>query len=341
MVTQLLFATLAMSFTISIFVANHASAPLAATATISNALTRWRIKFLMFPTVTVFLRFPIPSANSSALIGICSTVFFAAVSECIYRQFKGHTPAFICVLHTFGRDLKWNPHIHVLLAEGGADKFGNWRERNFFSYESLRKSFQTILLNLLHEKLGDSFKKVKAQIYKAADNGFYVNAPKSQGKVRNLINYIGRYLGRPVIAMSRIDHYDGKNVTFHYDRHDNGERVVETISAQDFIKRLVIHIPPAYFNMTRYFGLYANRNKTAVRVGKVIETRRNKLRFRELLLKTLGVDPQRCRNCGTMLQFLWLVHTANNEIRLERPHGPPKRTSSTSSNNASHSLLAV
>ena len=30
--------------------------------------------------------------------------------------------------------------------------------------------------------------------------------------------YIGRYLGRPVIATSRIDHYDGETVTFHYNQ---------------------------------------------------------------------------------------------------------------------------
>ena len=36
------------------------------------------------------------------------------------------TPGFISVLHTFGRDLKWNPHIHCLISEGGLsdDNFG-------------------------------------------------------------------------------------------------------------------------------------------------------------------------------------------------------------------------
>ena len=28
-----------------------------------------------------------------------------------------YTPGFFAFLHTFGRDLKWNPHIHILIAE--------------------------------------------------------------------------------------------------------------------------------------------------------------------------------------------------------------------------------
>ena len=38
-------------------------------------------------------------------------------------------PGFIATLHTFGRDLKWNPHIHMLITEGAVGKFTTWAER--------------------------------------------------------------------------------------------------------------------------------------------------------------------------------------------------------------------
>ena len=57
------------------------------------------------------------------------------------------------------------------------------------------------------------------------------------------IKYIGRYLGRPVIATSRIDKYDGSMVTFHYNRHEDDKYIQETILVMDFIKRLIRHIP--------------------------------------------------------------------------------------------------
>ena len=72
------------------------------------------------------------------------------------------------------------------------------------------------------------------------------------------IKYISRYLGRPVIATSRIDAYDGTSVTFHYQRHEDHETVTECIPAIDFIKRLIVHIPDRHFKMVRYYGIYAN-----------------------------------------------------------------------------------
>lgn len=56
---------------------------------------------------------------------------------------------------------------------------------------------------------------------------FYVYAKPNKCDPKTVIKYIGRYLGRPVIATSRIDNYDGENVTFHYNRHENDQLVVE------------------------------------------------------------------------------------------------------------------
>lgn len=90
---------------------------------------------------------------------------FSSVHSVIIRMFHKEnqselfTPGFICVLHTFGRDLKWNPHIHCLISEGGIGKSLRWRHKKHFNYKLLRDSFQTALLNELHKRLGDSFKK--------------------------------------------------------------------------------------------------------------------------------------------------------------------------------------
>ncbi|MFD1639753.1 transposase, partial [Evansella tamaricis] len=45
----------------------------------------------------------------------------------------------ITVIHTFGRDLKWNPHIHALVTEGALDKNKEWVPSEFIPYEYLRK----------------------------------------------------------------------------------------------------------------------------------------------------------------------------------------------------------
>ena len=227
------------------------------------------------------------------------------------NQSELFTPGFICVLHTFGRDLKWNPHIHCLVSEGGVGTSLLWRHKTHFNYKLLRDSFQTALLNELHKQLGDSFKKVKSRIYSDHKNGFYVRAMPNQCNPNQVIKYIGRYLGRPVIATSRIDSYDGDWVSFHYNRHEDNQLITETIPALDFISRLTQHIPEKHFKMIRYYGIYARHRKSDLLLRRAISKEKHKLylsfnRWRDSILHSFGYDPLKCPNCGTTMLFLEL-----------------------------------
>ena len=159
------------------------------------------------------------------------------------NKFKNFTPDFIMVLHTFVRDLKRNPHIHCLISEGGFSDDGFWRNVTHFSYTYLRNAFRTALLNEMESIIGSSFKKVKAKCYTEHKHGFYVYAKPNLCNPKTVVKYIGRYLGHPVIATSRIDKYDGEMGTFHYNRHEDEKYIQETIPAIDFMKRLIRHIP--------------------------------------------------------------------------------------------------
>ena len=242
---------------------------------------------------------------------------FSSVNSVLTRLFHKDnqselfTPGFICVLHTFGRDLKWNPYIHCLISEGGVGKSLRWRHKKHFNYRLLRDSFQTALLNELHKRLGDSFKKVKSRIYTDHKNGFYVRAMPNKCNPNQVIKYIGRYLGRPVIATSRIDSYDGDFVTFHYYRHEDNKLITETIPVLEFISRLTQHIPEKHFKMIRYYGIYARHRKSDQRLRRAIPKEKHHFfvsfnRWRESILHSFGYDPLKCQNCGTTMLFLEL-----------------------------------
>ena len=239
---------------------------------------------------------------------------FSSVSSVIMRMFhkdnksEQFTPGFICVLHTFGRDLKWNPHIHCLVSEGGLGNSGSWRIKRHFNYTYLRYAFQTALLNELENHLGSSFKKVKAAIYRNHNNGFYVHAEPRKCNPKIVSKYIGRYLGRPVIANSRIDKYDGENVTFHYNRHEDNKYVKETIPALEFIERLIQHIPEKHFKQIRYYGLYARHRKCDENLIHAIPDEKHDLllsfnKWRIALARFFNADPLECPNCGTTMKF--------------------------------------
>lgn len=236
------------------------------------------------------------------------------VSHMFYKINKSENfvPGFICVLHTFGRPLEWNPHIHCLITEGGFSDKGFWRAVKHFNYTYLRRAFQTVLLSEMEKRIGPSFKKTKALIYRKDKNGFYVYAKPALSNTGTVIKYISRYLGRPVIALSRIDSYDGDNVTFHYNRHEDNVFVQKTIPAIDFIKLLIQHIPERNFKMTRYYGLYARHRANdpspgcrAVHPSKHVVFRSFN-RWREMILLSFGYDPLQCPDCKKKMTFLEL-----------------------------------
>ena len=83
---------------------------------------------------------------------------------------------------------------------------------------------------------------------------------------RFTVGYIGRYTKRPVIALSRIKHYDSQalTVTFEYQDKAAGVYRLTTVSVDDFITLLVRHIPQPHFKQIRYSGLYANRTRSSL-----------------------------------------------------------------------------
>ena len=254
---------------------------------------------------------------------------FQAVNQVISRFFynlnhkRNFVPGFICVLHTFGRDLKWNPHIHCLLSEGAFDKDGFWRSVTHFNYRFFRNAFQTVLLNLLQTKLPPEFKKLKSQIYKRSENGFYVYLKPRKCDSHQILKYIGRYLGRPVIATSRIDAYDKVNdtVTFHYNRHEDDKLISETIAAMDFIKRLIRHIPEKHFKMIRYFGIYARHRDSDKLIRRAIPSEKRKAylafsTWRNAIIDAFGYDPIKCPFCGNTMVVLELYYR-HRKVSLE------------------------
>ena len=244
---------------------------------------------------------------------------FHAVNSVISRMFfqmnksKNFTPGFIMVLHTFGRDLKWNPHIHCLISEGGFSDDGFWRHVKYFNYNFLRTAFRTALLNEMETIIGPSFKNVKSRCYREHKQGFYIYAKPNLCDPKNVIKYIGRYLGRPVIATSRIDNYDGDTVTFHYNRHEDNKYIEETLPAIDFIKRLIRHIPEKHFKMIRYGGLYARHREIDKTLFRAISKNKHRIyrnfnQWRTAILLSFGYDPLECPDCKHKMVLLELYY---------------------------------
>ncbi len=224
------------------------------------------------------------------------------------------TPGFFAFLHTFGRDLKWNPHIHVLIAEMKLCSNGLISKFEYFDFNALSKRFQKILLDLLEEEIGPSFKKEKFLSYKNHPNGFYVYAEKKEFKnLKDGIEYVTRYCGRVPISENRIINYDGKNVTFCYNDHKDESYHEITISAEQFIITLINHFVPTNFKIIRYYGFYRKKHKLhdkmVMLVNKAVKSFRKSILKHELsILKSFKRNPYNCPKCDVRTEFVVLIN---------------------------------
>ncbi|MFH1637282.1 MAG: transposase [Candidatus Woesearchaeota archaeon] len=166
----------------------------------------------------------------------------------------------IVILHTFGKDMKFQPHLHLIMTEGGFDSLGKFIPRVYLHADGFAKCWKYhVCTNLC--KAGIPFEVTNWCFH---NKRFYVWVHKD-GRIRHPIaiaRYLGRYVRHPAIANSRIDSFDKENMTvgFHYENHEKKRQYV-VMTANDFISALIGHIPPSNFKLIRHYGAYARRTK--------------------------------------------------------------------------------
>lgn len=226
-------------------------------------------------------------------------------------------------IHTFGRDLKHNYHIHLSTTCAGLSLDNKrWIKGLYFKDRPIKKMWRYQITNLLREeykagqlRLPTSLKHIKN--YKDFNNfldlqyqkKWNVHLQKQSNDHKKNIDYIGRYLKRPPLGETKIKSYDGKNVVYEYIDHYTETTEIMNLSVMKFIARLITHIPDKYFRSIRYYGFLSTRKKTSLLpivkdFLQQIKQTVQKITFRSLLMKTFGVDPSVCPRCESKMMFI-------------------------------------
>ena len=154
-------------------------------------------------------------------------------------------------------------------------------------------------------------------------------APKQIGNVKEQLAYIARYIRRPAIALRRIEEYDGEYVTFrYYDKLDQQEKV-EKVSVEEFIARIIRHIPDEQFKTIRHYGVYSRRIKKLSKklVGTWQETTRkwivkakrvlSRRNWREKMKDQTGIDPMVCTKCECYYEYKGEVCLKDGQLQIK------------------------
>lgn len=211
------------------------------------------------------------------------SLFFQSVSDTVMELSKdtahmGGTPGFISIMHTWGSNLSYHPHIHLLSTSGGLDRERNWHQKKdgyFLPGKAMAALFKGKFmsgLKKLHdmEKLfyeGNAKKYRNSYEYQELLNTCYekkwvTDIRESFAGAETVMNYLGRYTHRIAISNNRILRMDETTVTFKIkDYKQEGAWKELTLNGVEFVRRFLMHIPPKGFVRIRHYGILSNHNK--------------------------------------------------------------------------------
>ncbi len=194
------------------------------------------------------------------------------------KKFLGAQIGFISILHTWGQNLHFHPHIHSIVMAGGLNKKGAWvtTGKDFFLpvkvmsakfrgnfLHHLKKFYEDGNLNfygnLKHYKDKDEFNALVNKLYKEC---WYTFSQKTFSGPKAVIKYLGNYTHRIAISNYRIVSMDDKDVSFTVkDYRNDSKKEIFTLSGEEFIRRFLLHVLPRGFVKVRYYGILGTRNK--------------------------------------------------------------------------------
>jgi len=209
-------------------------------------------------------------------------ILFRATSETLDtiaadRKHLGAEIGFFAVLHSWGQNLMFHPHLHCVVPGGGISLDGKrWipcRPDFFLPVRVLSCLFRRLFLELLEKAFDEGQLKFFSSLQELEDpraflrylaplgkKKWVVYAKKPFAGPQQVLDYVGRYTHRVAISNNRILNIEDGQVTFRYkDYHNGSQQKTMTLSADEFIRRFLLHVLPQGFHRIRYYGFLGNR----------------------------------------------------------------------------------
>ncbi len=254
------------------------------------------------------------------------------------EKYLGATPGVISVLHTWGQQLSFHPHVHCIVSGGGVDSSGSWKDAKKSAHQFL---FPTMAMAVVYKarfikRLQELKNGKEIQVYlpenerceliqKIRDKTWVVYAKQPFGGPAQVVEYLGRYTHKVAISNHRIKKVTAQDVIFNYkDYGDGGTKKQMSLNHAEFIRRFEQHILPRRFVKIRSYGYVCNRNRhariTALlrRMDKPAPPPPVKNDFSLRMLSSFGINVHLCPNCkkGKLVLFNTVFKARDHPILL-------------------------
>ena len=231
-------------------------------------------------------------------------------------KYLGADLGFTSILHTWGQNLMFHPHVHIIVPGCGLTKTGKWKQsgKKFFipvkvMARLFRGKFMSALKEMRRELQGmENYERWQKLINTLYDKDWYVYCKRPFKTSNSVLEYLGRYTHRIAISNNRILDIGNSKVSFKYrDYKDESKEKVMTLTANEFIRRFLLHILPSKFTKIRHYGFLASIVK-AKKLGLCRELLNLPPQIVKVAISTMeliemltGVDVTLCPVCGLLL----------------------------------------
>mgnify|MGYP004703212111 FL=1 len=230
------------------------------------------------------------------------------------RKYLGAQSGHIAVLHTWGQNLSFHPHLHCIVPAGGATQQGKWKPLTkaakvkyatyLYPVKALSKEYSKIFMRLLkaNQDIEPEHQPNKQLLQKLCDHKWVVYAKQPFFGAKQVIEYLGRYTHKVAISNHRIKSVDDGQVTFSWKDYRHGDAQKEmTLQATEFLRRFCQHVLPFRFVKIRHYGILSSRKKLKLRdvqftMGIVVE-KKPKATWQEVCKQKLNFDAELCPHC--------------------------------------------
>ena len=238
-------------------------------------------------------------------------------------KYLGAELGFFGILHTWGQNLLHHPHVHFVIPGGGISPDPEWvrcRPGFFLPVRVLSRLFRRLFLAALREAFAKTQLRFFGDLKGLTDSDAFENyltpvrsaewvvyAKKPFGGPGKVLDYLGRYTHRVAISNNRILDISHRQVRFQWKdyRSRNKQRSrVMTLTAEEFIRRFLLHTLPAGFQRIRYFGFLANRFRKQkldlcrrLLANAITELLPTRGKCGEALAALRGFTPGQCPRC--------------------------------------------
>ena len=296
----------------------------------------------LFPTAYYHVVFTVPHEFNPLILGNRKEMFtllFEAASQTLLQfaadeKYLGATGGITAVLHTWGQDLAFHPHVHCIVSGGGV-KDKRWMEAKrkndkfLFPVNAMKKVYKAIFLKKLRILLTKGQLQTTGihtddVIQQAGYKNWNVYAKAPFGNVASVVEYLGRYTHKVAITKHRIINITEADVTFRYKDYSDGSKQKEmTLPIAEFLRRFELHFLPKRFVKIRHYGYLQNHGKTkrlnAVRATMQLQPLPPKVQVPVAMrmLEQYGHDITLCPKCKQgKLILIAIMYPGRSTVKL-------------------------